>query len=131
MKKILLPIAIVLFATASAQETKKQVDSKIDNVTVFLNGAQVTRTTTVSVAKGTTELVFHDVSTSVNPQSIQVTSDNDLTVLSVNHQINYIEEQSKREEIIKLETQLKALKEKLNYETAMLQVYHLRGKLGI
>ena len=123
MKTILLPIALALFATASAQETKKQVDSKIDNVTVFLNGAQVNRTATVSVAKGTTELVFHDVSTSVNPQSIQVTTDNDLTVLSVNHQINYIEEQRKREEIVKLETQLKALKEKLNYETAMLQVY--------
>jgi len=123
MKTILLPIAIALFATASAQETKKQVDSKIDNVTVFLNGAQVTRTATVSVAKGSSELVFHDVSTSVNPQSIQVTTDNGLTVLSVNHQINYIEEQSKREEIVKLETQLKALNEKLNYETAMLQVY--------
>lgn len=123
MKTILLLIAIVIFSTASAQETKKQVDSKIDNVTVFLNGAQVTRIATVTVAKGSSELVFHDVSTSVNPQSIQVTTNNGLTVLSVNHQINYIEEQSKREEIIKLETQLKSLNEKLNYETAMLQVY--------
>ena len=123
MKGILLPIAIVLFSIASAQETKKQIDSKINNVTVFLIGAQVTRTATVSVTKGTTDLVFHDVSTSVNPQSIQVTTESDLTVLSVNHQINYIEEQRKREEIVKLDTQLKALKEKLNYETAMLQVF--------
>ena len=123
MKIILLSIVLMFFSAVSAQDAKKQVDSKIDNVTVFLNGAQVTRIATVSVPKGTTELVFHDVSTSVNAQSIQVTTDNDLTVLSVNHQINYIEEQSKREEIIKLETQLKALKEKLNYETAMLQVF--------
>jgi len=123
MKIILLFIAILLFSAVSAQDAKKQVDSKIDNVTVFLTGAQVMRTATVSVPKGNSELVFHDVSTSVNIQSIQVTTDNDLTVLSVNHQINYIEEQSKREEIIKLETQLKALKEKLDYETAMYQVY--------
>ena len=31
MKKILLPIAIVLFSIASAQETKKQIDSKSDS----------------------------------------------------------------------------------------------------
>ena len=123
MKTILLSISIALFSVASAQENKKQIDSKIDNVTVFLSGAQVSRKATVSLPKGTSDLVFHDVSTSVNPQSIQVTTDFDITVLSVNHQINYIEEPSKREEITKLETQLKALKEKLNYEMAMLQVF--------
>jgi len=123
MKTILLLISIALFAVASAQESKKPVDSKFDNVTVFLNGAQVSRKATVQIPKGTTDLVFHDVSTAVNSQSIQVTTDFDITVLSVNHQINYIEEQSKREEITKLDTQLKALKEKLNYQMAMLQVF--------
>jgi len=123
MKTLLLSISIALFSFASAQETKKLVDSKIDNVTVFLNGAQVSRKATIQVPKGTTDLVFHDVSTSVNPQSIQVTTDFDITVLSVNHQINYIEEPSKRDDITKLDTQLKALREKQNYETAMLQVY--------
>jgi uncharacterized protein (TIGR02231 family) len=123
MKTILLSISIALFAAASAQETKKPVDSKIDNVTVFLNGAQVSRKATVQIPKGTTDLVFHDVSTAVNPQSIQVTTDFDITVLAVNHQINYIEEQSKREEITKLDTQLKGLKEKQGSETAMLQVF--------
>jgi uncharacterized protein (TIGR02231 family) len=119
----LLSISIALFSFASAQETKKQVDSKIDNVTVFLNGAQVLRKAAVQVPKGTIDLVFHDVSTAVNTQSIQVTTDFDITVLAVNHQINYIEEPIKREEITKLDTQLKALKEKQNYEMAMLQVY--------
>ena len=123
MKTILLSISIALFSVASAQEVKKQVDSKIDNVTVFLNGAQVSRTATVQVPKGTIDLVFHDVSTAVNPQSIQVTSDFAVTVLAVNHQINYIEEQSKREEITKLDTQLKGLTDKLNFEKAMLQVF--------
>src|ERR1035437_4912446 len=123
MKTILLSISIALFAVASAQENKKPVDSKIDNVTVFLNGAQVSRKATVQIPIGTTDLVFHDVSTAVNPQSIQVTTDFGITVLAVNHQINYIEEQSKREEITKLDTQLKALKEKLNYQMAMLQVF--------
>jgi uncharacterized protein (TIGR02231 family) len=123
MKTILLVLSVAFLSVASAQESKKQVDSKIDNVTVFLNGAQVSRKATVTVPKGTTDLVFHDVSTSVNAQSIQVTTDFDITVLAVNHQINYIEEPTKREEITKLDTQLKALKEKAGYETAMLQVY--------
>jgi len=124
MKTILLSISIALFAVASAQENKKPVDSKIDNVTVFLNGAQVSRKATVQIPIGTTDLVFHDVSTALNAQSIQVSTDFGFTVLAVNHQINYIEEQSKREEITKLDTQLKTLKEKLNYQTAMLEVFN-------
>ena len=125
MKTILLSISVLLFAfvSVSAQETKKQVDSKIDNVIVFLKGAQVTRSATVTIPKGTTNLVFHDVSIIVNAQSIQVATDNDLTVLSVNHQINYIQEHSKSEEIVKLDTQLKVLQDKVNAETAMQQVY--------
>jgi uncharacterized protein (TIGR02231 family) len=90
---------------------------------VFLTGAQITRTATVAIPKGTSNLVFRDVSTLVIPQSIQVATDNEITILSVNHQVNYLEDQSKRDEVIKLESQLKTLKEKANYETAMLQVF--------
>ncbi|MDP4291878.1 MAG: mucoidy inhibitor MuiA family protein [Bacteroidota bacterium] len=123
MKTILLSVLIFLCAIVVAQEPKKQIDSRIDNVTVFISGAQVMRKAAIAIPKGTTDLVFTDVSTTVNPQSIQVSTDLDFTVLAVNHQINYIQEQSKREEITKLEAQLKATREKLNYETAMLQVF--------
>lgn len=124
MKKLLFVLlAVFLFSALTAQEIKKQVDSKIDNVTVFLTGAQITRTATVAIPKGTSNLVFRDVSTLVIPQSIQVATDNEITILSVNHQVNYLEDQSKRDEVIKLESQLKTLKEKANYETAMLQVF--------
>ncbi len=124
MKKLLFVfLTTLLIATASAQENKKQVDSKIDNVTVFLTGAQISRTATVAIPKGTSNLVFHDVSTTVIPQSIQVATDKEITILSVNHQVNYLEDQSKREEETKLENQLKTLKDKVNYETAMLQVF--------
>ena len=124
MKKLLFVcLASLLFVPVWAQENKKLIDSKIDNVTVFLTGAQITRSATVAIPKGTSNLVFHDVSTEVIPQSIQVSADNDMTVLAVNHQVNYLENQTTREEESKLDAQLKALKEKVNYETAMLQVF--------
>ncbi len=124
MKKLLFVcIASLMFSSVWAQENKKLIDSKIDNVTVFLTGAQITRSATVAIPKGMSNLVFHDVSTEIIPQSIQVSADNEMTVLAVNHQINYLENQTTREEESKLEAQLKALKEKVNYETAMLQVF--------
>lgn len=124
MKKLLLVcLAFLISISVWAQENKKQTDSKIDYVTVFLTGAQITRSATVVIPKGTSNLVFHDVSTEVIPQSIQVATDNEITILAVNHQINYLENQTTREEETKLEAQLKALKEKVNYETAMLQVF--------
>lgn len=124
MKSLLFVCIVSLLCTPIwAQENKKLIDSKIDNVTVFLTGAQITRSATVTIPKGTSNLVFHDVSTEVIPQSIQVSADNELTVLAVNHQINYLENQTTRLEESKLEAQLKALKEKVDYETAMLQVF--------
>lgn len=124
MKKLLFVLlATFLFAAASAQENKKTIDSKIDNVTVFLTGAQIQRSATITLPKGTSNLVFRDVSTTVIPQSIQVAANTEIAILSVNHQINYLENQTTREEESKLEAQLKALKEKVNYETAMLQVF--------
>jgi uncharacterized protein (TIGR02231 family) len=124
MKKLLFACIIsLMFTSVWAQENKKPVDSKIDNVTVFLTGAQITRSATVTIPKGTSNLVFRDVSTEVIPQSIQIAADNEVTILAVNHQINYLENKSTREEESKLEAQLKALKEKVNYETAMLQVF--------
>ncbi|MFM9074485.1 MAG: DUF4140 domain-containing protein, partial [Bacteroidota bacterium] len=53
-------------------QQEKSVASEIRNVTVFLNNAQVTRTSQASIETGKTDLVFRGLAAALDPQSIQV-----------------------------------------------------------
>ena len=66
-------IALVFscFFLCHAQETDLTVKSKIERVTVFLEGAQVTRLGTVSLKPGVSLLTFPAIAPGIQEQSIQ------------------------------------------------------------
>ncbi|MEO1261232.1 MAG: mucoidy inhibitor MuiA family protein [Bacteroidota bacterium] len=99
MKTVFTFTFCVLFFQASIFAEYLPVDSKINKVTVFLSGAQVKRLATVNLSKGRTELIFKGISPKLDKQSIQVKGDGAFTILSVNHQLNFLEQQKKRNEI--------------------------------
>ena len=60
-----LKLIIILFAMLTIQakaDNEKTVKSKISAVTVFLQGAQVTRTAGTNIAYGTSRIIFEEVS---------------------------------------------------------------------
>jgi len=88
MKKIyLLLIISLLWVPMSAQ---KNVNSKIEKVTVFLSGAQIYRTASSSLKKGRSEVVFSGLSTHLLANTVQVKGKGNFTIMSVHHQINYL-----------------------------------------
>ena len=103
--------------------TKKNIDSKIEKVTVFLEGAQTQRSTKVTLSAGKYELIFTNISPSVDKQSIQVKADGNVTVLSVIHQQNFLKEQQKQEEIREIETQKETQLEKISLQRNIMGVY--------
>ncbi|HEY6062382.1 MAG TPA: DUF4140 domain-containing protein, partial [Chitinophagaceae bacterium] len=122
MRQIATLIGLVVFLQLHAQ-TKKNVDSKIEKVTVFLEGAQVQRSAKTSLVSGKSELVFTNISPSIDQQSIQVKADGNITVLSVIHQQNNLKEQQKQDEIREIETQKEAQVEKIALQRNILNVY--------
>lgn len=122
MRQLIMPLACLLFLQANAQN-KKNVESKIDKVTVFLEGAQTQRSAKVSLTPGKYELVFSSISPSIDAQSIQVKAEGQVTVLSVIHQQNFMKEQQKQEEIKELETQKESLLEKIALQRNILNVF--------
>jgi hypothetical protein len=122
MKQIATLIGVVLYIQLSAQ-TKKNVESKIEKVTVFLEGAQVQRSSKTSLAAGKFELVFTNISPSIDKKSIQVKADDNITVLSVIHQQNFLKEQQKQEEMKEIETQKETQLEKIALQKNILNVY--------
>lgn len=93
----LLPVSLL------AQEKNIKASSTIKSVTVFLTGAQIQReANNVNIPSGVSEVVFSGLSNDINQQSIQVKGEGDFTILSVNKQANFLNEQSKTEEIKEL-----------------------------
>lgn len=82
MKKILLLLITLTFILpVSRANHEKDVDSKLNKVTVYLNGAQVSRKAKVSLKKGINTLFFNDVSPYVNAKTIQVEGLGDYIIL--------------------------------------------------
>jgi len=89
--------------------------SKITDVTVYLSGAQITRQARLEPSDGVSELIFENLTCTLQPESLQVSaadSDN-ITILSVEHKINYLKQADKSDEIGALQAELKELTEQV------------------
>ena len=122
MRQLILLLVSMTMLQINAQ-TKKTVDSKIDKVTVFLEGAQTQRSAKVNLTAGKFELVFNNISPAIDVQSIQVKAEGNITVLSVIHQQNHLKEQQKQTEISEIETQKESLLEKIALQRNILNVF--------
>jgi len=91
MKKPFLFTVFLLTYLWSFSSHKINVSSKIKNVTVSLDGAQVFRSGNVQLKKGINYLTFNDVSAKLNPNSVQANGNGNFVILDVKHNIVYPE----------------------------------------
>ena len=109
------------FAVLGTEE--KPVKSIVEEVTVYLSGAEIHRSGNTTLNPGTSYLVFENLSPYIDKNSIQVTGKGKFTILSVVHRINYLNEKEKPLEIKVLEDSLESLNMKLNFQTGLEGVY--------
>lgn len=92
MKKLIVTaLSLVLIGTSFAKEKEKIVNSKIDKVTVFLQGAQITRESKIYIDKGVTKVIVEGIAYGFNPNSIQVKGKGDFIIMDVSSQLHYPE----------------------------------------
>jgi uncharacterized protein (TIGR02231 family) len=125
MKKFLLFFSIIglLSISAKADGIQKPIKSDIKEVTVFMSGAQVSRTGSIYLNPGTTEIVFEDLSPYVVATSIQASGKGDFTILSVVHQMDYMKNSIKSKEQLALEDSVEKHQDQLEYFTGLATVY--------
>jgi uncharacterized protein (TIGR02231 family) len=103
MKNYRLWICLLL-CTGLAQMVRadepKKVNSKIDKVTVFLQGAQVERSASVSLPAGTTDIIFEGVSPNLNTGSLQAGGKGSFVILSVRYNTEYTAPGVKKENAV-------------------------------
>ena len=114
---------LFLIGSGMAQEVpEKKIPTRVNEATVFLDGAQITRTKKVQVPKGTTLLKFAGLSPFINPKSIQVKADGNIMVLSVDHQLNYDEKAKQPAEIKALAENYRSLQDRIEEEKMHLSI---------
>jgi hypothetical protein len=118
---------IILFATMNlllqAQPVQeKEITTEVDAVTVFIEGAQVTRRKKVDISSGNSLLKFTGLSPFIDAKSVQVKASGSFTVLSVHHQQNYLNKTAKSNEVDQLQKQKKDIEEKVVLEKTYLLV---------
>jgi len=114
MKKSIIFITLLLTVfLLKAQVINKEVTSKVKDVTIYMNGAQITQVADLSLDRGEYNLVFTGISPSINQKSVQVTANNDVKVTSVTYSIDYLEVKSENIAIQTLKDTLKLLKKKI------------------
>ncbi len=115
--------AIALFVAVAANAVDVQkIPSKVQKVTVFLNGAQVTRTAMVSIAPGVSQLVFGGISGSLDPQSIQVHANGPFMILSVNHTLDFLNDETRQGEIENVRADEKIVRDKIAMQNNLLSI---------
>lgn len=108
---------------SATQAKRVQVETKITSVTVFMSGAELKRIGNTSIPAGRSELVMAGVSTDIEQQSVQVSLEGDLTILSVGVRKNFLNEEEVKEDIKALNKQLEGIDEKLGRQKKSLEIY--------
>ncbi len=113
------------FAQVSSE---KAIQTEVNEVIVFLDGAQITRKQDVALKQGETMLKFTHLSPFIDGRSLQVKAHGDITVLSVNHQQNFLNKLEKPKELVDLESRLKQIDARIRIEQAHVAI--LQEELG-
>jgi len=123
MKKLLLILLCITISKSYSQEIpEKKIKTEVNEVTVFLEGAQITRKKSVELNPGKTVLKFIDLSPFIDAKSIQVKANGNVTVLAVNHQQNFIKKLEKQKELVDLEAKMKKIEGKIKLEKTYLGI---------
>nr|WP_319397628.1 mucoidy inhibitor MuiA family protein [uncultured Carboxylicivirga sp.] len=123
MKAINIILLSLFISNVFSQEmVEKEVRSKVNEVTIFLDGAQIVRKKNIDLTKGKSIIKFVNLSPFIDAKSVQVKAEGDITVLSVNHQQNYLDKMEKSNELTELEKQLENVSDKINLESTYLSI---------
>ncbi|WP_189358509.1 DUF4139 domain-containing protein [Algibacter mikhailovii] len=117
--------AIIFFLLyASIMEANNNpTPSSIKTVTVFVDGAQITRLAKISIPAGTSELSFAKLSPYIQENSIQISGLDNTSILSINYAINHLSKLDKSENIVKLQNDLEKLKDAIQLEQNKISGY--------
>jgi len=108
MKRIIVLTSLLCFVLSSnaQQVNKKDIKSTINGVTVYLSGAEIKRKTEINLEKGLNELRFVDISAKADSRSIQFETDQNVEMLSITMERDFLSLDESNKHIKKIKDSL-------------------------
>lgn len=108
---------------------EKPLKSSIQEVTVFLQGAQVFEKASGSIPAGESVVVIKGLSPYLNEQSLQVKGLGNFTIQAVNKRMDYLQEKDYSKEVEDLTKQINAILAEQEQDKARLEVLNEKSNL--
>jgi TonB-dependent SusC/RagA subfamily outer membrane receptor len=107
------PVVLIFLISVFSFANDKKVPSKIKEVTVYLSGAQITRTAECTLEQGSNEVIFTGLSHKIDESSIQVSGLYGVSILAIAYDINYLEKSKSSPQLKAWEAKLKGLEREI------------------
>ena len=124
MKKIVVAILLASLHAPLLAQTEKNVESAIKDVTVYQQGVLVSRTARCIIPKGKSTLIFSGLSSKIDTKSIQAKISSGATIVSVTHNIDYLNKNKVSKEVSVLEQNRKVIEDSLKILKSFKTVYY-------
>ena len=123
MKRLfIISLTLIIAFLKLTGQPEKEIKAEIKHVTVFPDRAQIDHETSVSLLPGKTTLKFTGLSPYIDVQSIQVKGFGEFTILSVNHQNNYLQNLEDSPEVKNIRNEIENLQIKVEDERAAIGI---------
>ena len=131
MKKfVTLFILITTCGFLSAQNIPEQrIETEINSIVVYLEGSEVTRNKKVEILNGRNLIIFERLSPKLNAKSIRVSTDDDISVLSISSKADYLTKIEEKPRIKELKDSLKMISQKVTSFNDEKQAYNVEKEL--
>ncbi|MFN8256733.1 MAG: DUF4139 domain-containing protein [Bacteroidales bacterium] len=138
MKSILsLTFLMVIISALSQESVKHIVQAKDQSATIYLNGAEMERSSGFNLKKGNNLLVFKGISPNLDSKSIRVSSDVEISVLSISTKTDYLTKKNEipviksiKDSISLLELQKKDNTDEINAYTSEKEMIMTNKSIG-
>ena len=91
MKKIFVTLfALMSLFNVYANDEKNEVQASLKSVTVYRSGAEMTHSVSVTLAKGSNQLIIDNISNAIDSNSVQINAPSSVTILGFQFSNNYL-----------------------------------------
>ncbi len=119
-------IVLTFLITSLSFANEIKLTSQIDEVTVFLQGAQINRSGSATIPAGTSDVIFNGISPLLKRESLQAGTKANISILSVHYETKTTEKAQNKEELVLLEKSQLEKQEALNRLYVKLEVVRTR-----
>lgn len=112
---------LLIFAGVNAQEVR-DISTSIEKAILFPDRAQLFHTGEAVINPGTTVLKIKGLSPRIISETIQVQGGGDFMIMSVNQQVNYLDNQEESDEVTALKDKIEILTAKIEDELTAIEI---------